>query len=274
MEIPSIGFGTYRLLSNTEESVLHAFNEGYRHVDTAPLYKNEAQVGSAIANSGIDRRQLFVTTKISRNELQKNKIGESIENSFKNMKNLGYIDLLLLHEPIDIVTNWKLLCEYQSANKHKVLNIGVSNFDEIDLLQVHEFCDNNGYDKIKYNQIEVNPFIQQKSLVDYCKSNNIKIVAHTPLAKGEKNTDRNLNMIAQSYGCSPSQIMLKWGLQNDLVIIPRSSNKSHITENIEVVAKEFNSFSGDLLEKEDMKIMATFDCSYATHPKYLRKNRK
>lgn len=273
MEIPSIGFGTYRLLSNTEESVLHALNEGYHHVDTAPLYKNEAQVGSAIANSGIDRRQLFVTTKISRNELLKNKISESIENSLKTM-NLDYIDLLLLHEPIDIVTNWKLLCEYQSANKHKILNIGVSNFDEIDLIQVHEFCDNNGYDKIKYNQIEVNPFIQQKSLVDYCKSNNIKIVAHTPLAKGEKNTDLNLNIIAQSYNNTPSQIMLKWAHQNDLVIIPRSSNKSHITENIEAMSRKFSSFSGDLIEKEDMQIMSKLDCSYATHPKYLRKNRK
>ena len=112
-DLPQLGFGTYRLNDDTYESVKFALQNGYYHIDTAPLYKNEEKVGKAIKESGIDRKKIFVTTKISRKELQSNKIQESIENSFKKL-GLDYIDLVLLHEPIDYEKNWILLEKYYS----------------------------------------------------------------------------------------------------------------------------------------------------------------
>lgn len=275
MDIPSIGFGTYRLGKDTEQSVIHAIKTGYRHLDTAPLYKNEADVGRAIANSGIDRKKLFVVTKISRDQLKKNEIESSIGNSLNTM-GLDYVDLILLHEPMDEetnVANWQSLVEFQSANKHKVLNIGVSNFDQIDL---------NPIIKIQtpsVNQIEVNPFIQQKELVQFCKNSGIKVVAHTPLAKGEKFNSQNLNLVAESYNLTAAQLMLKWLNQNGIVSIPRSKNPSHIESNLGFVSQsgqsEFTDFNScSQISNDDLDIMKGLDCEYATHPKYLRKNRK
>jgi len=254
-DIPQLGFGTYRLNDNTYESVKFALQNGYTHIDTAPLYKNEEQVGRAIKDSGIDRKNIFVTTKISRKELKSNKIQESIEESFKKL-GLDYIDLILLHEPIDYEKNWDLLEKYYSTiGKNKVINIGVSNYNENHLHQIiskkKPFC----------NQIEINPFLLRNNIVNFCNNNDIKIVAHSPLAKGEKMNDNQLMNVSINNKITPAQTMLLWNLQQNHVIIPRSKNNNHIIENI-VTNKE-------ILSQDDLNLINTFDCQYATHPKYL-----
>lgn len=254
-DIPSIGFGTYRLHNNTYDSVKYAIKCGYKHIDTAPLYKNEKLVGYGIKDSGINRDNLFITTKISRNELKLNKIVESIENSLKNLS-VDYLDLVLLHEPIDYIKNWNLLEEYYNTKgKNKIKNIGVSNFNETHLKNINN-------QNIYCNQIELNPFLLREPIINYCNSNNIKIVAHTPLTKGEKLNDKKLIELSNKYEITEAQMMLKWSLQNNNIVIPRSKNFKHIEENLSL-----NSINN--IEKDDMEYIKTFDCQYSTHPKYL-----
>ena len=254
MEIPKIGFGTYRLKDHTTNSLLRALTVGYTHIDTAPLYKNEAQVGEAINKSGIDRNTLFLTTKISRKELKNNSIANSIENSLSVM-NQDYIDLVLLHEPIDFLKNWTLLCEYfDNQTQIKVRHIGVSNFniEQLELIT-----------KIKFpycNQIELNPFLQRTSLTEYCKKKNILVVAHSPLAKGEKLDNPILKSISKDINKTPAQIMLKWNYINNNIIIPRSKDHLHILENTSL---DFE------LSKDNLEKLDSLNCNYSTHPKYL-----
>ncbi len=192
--IPSVGFGTFRIPVETKDgswnaydSTIYALREGYRHVDTAPLYKNEAEVGRAIHDfmkeSGIKRSGIFITSKVSRDRLEKSEIWESIDNTLKIMK-LDYIDMIILHQPCtkDLnLENWKLLVAYQSDNLGKVKHIGVSNFDEVDIQEIGDA----GMVLPKFNQIEVNPFYPQFKLVKFCQKKGIHIVAHTSMAKGE-----------------------------------------------------------------------------------------
>ena len=254
MEIPNIGFGTYRLRDHTTDAVIHALHSGYTHIDTAPLYKNEDLVGSAINRSGVDRRKIFITTKISRKELKENRIQESIEHSLTTMGQ-DYLDLVLLHEHIDPVTNWELLCEYHSTiGKNKVRYIGVSNFRRNDLEKMTEkkppYC----------NQIEMNPFLQRDDVVEYCTQNTIRVVAHSPLAKGEKLDNHSLNNIAETNNRTPAQIMLGWNTQQNHIVIPRSKNIQHIEENLGL---------GFEIPQNDMEQLNTLHCNYSTHPKYL-----
>ena len=265
MEIPEIGFGTYRLGDKTYDSVIYSIkNAGYRHIDTAPLYKNEETVGNAIRDCGIDRKQIFVTTKISRKQLETNSITESIENSLKIM-GLDYLDLVLLHEPIDFIENWDILSEYyQTKAKNKIRYIGVSNFNEKQLESLNKIS--KTYSTPYCNQIELNPFIKRDSIVSYCDKNNIKIVAHSPLAKGEKLGDPSLNKISLDKSITPAQAMLCWNLYQNNTVIPRSKNPKHIEENIDTVNKY--SYDG-FFNNSDINNMASLDCQYATHPKYL-----
>lgn len=255
MEIPQIGFGTYRLHKKTTDSVSYALKSGYRHIDTAPLYKNEAEVGAALNRCGIERKQIFVTTKISRNELKTNSIEESIKNSFEKL-NLDYIDLLLLHEPIDFENNWQLLCDYyETKGKGKIRNIGVSNFNEI---QIEKICSK----KAPYcNQIELNPFLHRDKIIEKCKEKNIRIVAHSPLAKGEKMDDKTLIKVSQKYSITPAQAMLNWNYEQGNIVIPRSSDNNHIEDNLDLNFQTQQSIFEEL---------NNLDQQYSTHPKYLK----
>jgi diketogulonate reductase-like aldo/keto reductase len=137
-----------------------------------------------------------------------------------------------------------------------IRNIGVSNYRENEL----EFFNKNIVIKPFTNQIEVNPFCTRVKLIDYCRKNNIPITAHSPLAKGEKFNDNVLINIANKYNVSPAQLMIRWSLQNNLIVIPRSQSKTHIKENI------VHNF---IIKDEDMILLNNLNCNYATHPKYL-----
>ena len=229
MNIPKVGYGTYRLKGEVVyNSVRCALNSGYRHIDTAVLYKNHVEIGRAIHDTNVERSDLFITTKIRKQDMIDGKIISSFEQSLTDLK-MEYVDLLLLHNPIDDVDKlkkcWETLIDlYFSGN---VRYIGVSNF-EIKHLMMLKQC------RVQpmVNQIELSPFFTRNQLTKYCKDNNITIVAHTSLTKGVTLNDQTIIDIAAKYKTTVASIMLSWALQKDYIILPCSSNEQHIKENL------------------------------------------
>lgn len=297
-KLPSIGFGTFRIPIttnddswNTYQSVLYALKQGYRHIDTAPLYNNESEVGRAIhdflaINKDVSRQDIFITSKISRVELEKGEIDESINHTLKIM-DLDYIDMIILHQPCtkDInLKNWEKLVTYQTKYPHLVKHIGVSNFDEIDIQELEDA----GMILPEFNQIEVNPFYPQVDLVQFCQKKNIYVVAHTSMAKGEMFLDTFENKMtrriranprlvddyrkkitildecAKRNNVTPAQIMLKWGIQKGFTILPRSNYDVFIKENMKL---DFE------ISNEDMIILNNLDCDKCTHPQFHKEQR-
>ncbi len=252
MELPNIGLGTYQLApEQTYRSVRWALEIGYRHIDTAALYRNEKQIGQAIRDSGISRQQIFVTTKISPKAMLK----PAIESSLHQL-DLGYIDLMLLHYP-DTRQTWKelsrLYCElYKSRLIHY---IGVSNYQERHLKQLEGI-------KPYANQIEVTPFLQRQKLREYCQKQGIYVVAHSSLTKGIHLNNQQLLEIMTENSLNGAALLLKWALQNNIKIIPRSANQKHIFANFNLPSQ--------LLSEPMMKCLDNLDCGFATHPQHIR----
>lgn len=224
MDIPLIGFGTYQL-PNTYENVLLALQLGYRHIDTATLYKNEAQVGQAIRDSGINRSEIFITTKISLHDIKKNNIKEAVDYCLTTL-NCDYIDLVLLHAPILSnnlinVKAYQELCLVKNMLVNKIRYIGVSNYNKKQLLSI------NHLPKPYVNQIEVTPFCKKSETVAYCKENDIKIVAHSSLYYLKE-----YEKIKELQQYDIANIMLSWAIHNSYCIIPKSTNKEHMLNNL------------------------------------------
>lgn len=279
MQITSLptGFGTYRLNGSTYDMVSAALKNGYRHFDTATLYRNEKSVGKAINDyisdndCKIDREDLFVTTKIPKWGIEKNLIEQCFLESMDSL-NIGYIDLLLLHCPIDvdidnkgnrIESSWKKMEELYEKFGGKIRNIGVSNYKIEHLERVLRVCKIRPY----VNQIEVTPFLTRTSLVEYCEMQKIQIVSHSTLTKGEKLDNEALKEISAKYGKTPAQILLKWARQKNFIVIPRTKNCDHLVENIAGFTNVDINISD--ISDLDMKALDGLNETYSTHPKYL-----
>ena len=259
MDIPQIGFGTYQLNEKAYESCLNALKLGYRHFDTANLYKTEEALGKAIIDSGIDRKELFITTKISFNHLKKKKIKTGLRRSFERL-NLEYIDLVLLHLPIHCKENWTLLEEeFLGDYKNKIRFIGVSNYSIANLESILEEAVVHPY----VNQIEISPFFTRNKLIKYCNDKEIKVIAHSSLTKGKKLENEIICKIAAESNLSPAQVLLKWALEKKYPIIPRADNISFIKENIETLSKTLN--------KELIDVLDELNENFATHPRHIFK---
>lgn len=264
INIPIIGIGTYKLNSDvTYNIVKKAIHLGYKHIDTAKLYKNEEAIGKAIKDSNIARSDIFITTKIWIDSIKRgrNAIIQSVKDSL-NKLNCGYIDLLLIHAPVNkfIVDSWKTL-EDIYLNKieelvNTVKNIGVSNF-EIDHLRV---LLNDCRIVPIVNQIEISPFLKRDKLVKFCNEKRIKIIAHSSLTKGIKLNHPVLLLLGNKYNVSTVNILLKWSLMKGFYIIPRTSNIIHLEDNIKL---DF------ILTRDDIKLLDDINEIYASHPKYL-----
>jgi len=261
MELPNIGLGTYQLeLEQTYRSVRWALEIGYRHIDTAALYRNEKQVGQAIRDSGISREEIFVTTKIPLKAIRQAQLLPAIESSLQKL-DLGYIDLMLLHSPSSkqlVSQTWEEFTRLYSEIYRSTLiqHIGVSNYQEIHLKQLEGI-------KPYANQIEVTPFLPRKKLREYCQNKGIDIIAHSSLTKGiQLNNQQLLEIMTENrLNGTSSSLLLKWALQNNLKIIPRSSNQKHILAN-------FN-LPSELLSEQIMKCLDNLDCGFATHPQHI-----
>ncbi len=248
VEIPVLGFGVFQIApQETEKAVLDAIEVGYRHIDTAQAYQNEKEVGNAIKNSGIDRKEFFLTTKVWISNFGYEKAKASVLQSLANLQT-DYIDLMLLHQPIgDSYGAWRALEELYEEGKIRA--IGVSNFYPERLA---EFVAIN---KVKpmVNQVEINPFFQQGDAIDYMKQKGVQPQAWAPFAEGKNDIFSNpiLSEIGKKYGKSVGQVILRWSIQRGVVALAKSVRKERMAENINVFDFE--------LSAEDMTKIATLD---------------
>ncbi len=249
VEIPILGFGVFQITDCTEceRSVVDAIQSGYCHIDTAASYQNEEAVGMGIQRCGVAREKLFITTKlwIQRNGYEGTL--KAFENSLKRLQ-VDYLDLYLIHQPFgDVYGEWRAMEElYQQG---KVRAIGVSNFapDRIMDLMIH----NNITPAI--NQIEVNPFQQQIDTQKFLQDNSVQVEAWAPFAEGKNNIFRNelLLSIALKHHKSVAQVILRWLVQREIIVLAKTTSKDRMRENINVLDFE--------LSKEDIAAIGTLD---------------
>ena len=230
-KIPQLGFGVYCIPpAETEQCVLEALKIGYRHIDTAHMYGNEKEVGSAIKKSGIPRNEIFITSKLWVSEYGEGKTLQAIDKMLKRL-DLVYIDLILLHFPFnDYMGAYKDL--EKAYEQGKVKSIGISNFEN---QKLEELCDAA---KIKpvLNQIELHPYFQQNELRQRMDKYNTKTEAWAPLGHAMTKVfdEEIIKKLAEKYKKSPAQIILRWDIQRGIITIPKSQNKERIKENFEI----------------------------------------
>ncbi|NVM45745.1 MAG: aldo/keto reductase [Candidatus Lokiarchaeota archaeon] len=235
VEMPLFGLGTWEISEGDTiiNVVRWAISNGYRHIDTARIYGNENGVGKGLKISleeqGINREDIFITTKLWIDSFKHEKALKAFDRSLNNL-GLDYVDLYLLHwpEPTYRQEAWKAL---ESIFKEgKARSIGVSNYYENHLDELL-----NGADIIPaVNQVELTPYLYLKELKEYCDNKGIMLEAYSPLTRGKKLKDPKLMDIANKYGKSSAQILIRWGLQHKIIEIPKSSNENHIIENSKI----------------------------------------
>ncbi|MBM6614318.1 aldo/keto reductase [Desemzia sp. RIT804] len=251
--IPRIGLGTAGLSgTEAEEAVFYALNQGYRLIDTAASYDNEEEVGRGInlaINSGISRDEIFVVTKIAPEDMGFEKTIDAFEASLERL-NTQYIDLLLIHRPAkdDQVTldTWRAMEEIYASGR--VQSIGVSNFSRGHLAMLLEEA------KVRpaVNQYQMYPGASDRSTNDYCDDENIVSMAYSPLKKGKVQKERRLMSISENYDKTPEQIALRWSIDRNVVPIPRSGNKDHIRDNIDIF--DFNLSDNDMTTLNNLDV--------------------
>ena len=231
IEMPVFGLGTYRSGSSkrTRDLVTYALEIGYRHIDTARFYGNEKDVGIAIKKCGIPREEIFVTTKLWNSDQGYNRALGAFEASLKDL-GLDYVDLYLIHWPVQNLRNesWKALEKLQVEGKCRA--IGVSNYMIPHLEELFAVSSV----KPAVNQCEFSPFLYQRDLLAFCQSNNIQFESYSPLTKGHMLADPRISDIGQKYSKSVAQILIRWTLQKQVIVIPKSSRKNRIRENADV----------------------------------------
>jgi methylglyoxal/glyoxal reductase len=228
IEIPYVGLGVYQMKdpSETVQAVRTAIESGYRSIDTAAIYDNEESVGQGVKEGGVAREELFITSKVWNSDQGYDTTLKAFETSLKKLE-MDYLDLYLIHWPVEGKYNdtWKAL--ERLYNEGLVKSIGVSNFHPHHLEDLMK----NGKEKPVLNQIELHPRLNQEKIREFCASHNIAIEAWSPIAQGRVLDEPTLNHIAEKHGKSAAQVILRWHLQNDVIIIPKSVHEKRIKEN-------------------------------------------
>jgi diketogulonate reductase-like aldo/keto reductase len=231
VKMPQLGFGVFKVKNGNEtvESVKKAVEVGYRAIDTAAIYENEEGVGQAIRECGVPREELFITSKVWNTEQGYETTLKAFEDSL-NRLGLEYLDLYLIHWPgkDKYLETWRALEKLYKDGKVKA--IGVSNF------HVHHLENLLANSEVKpvVNQIELHPLLTQVEIRDYCAKHEIKVESWSPLGRGNLLEEPTINHIAKKHGKSPAQVLIRWHLQHDLVVIPKSITPSRIKENAQV----------------------------------------
>jgi diketogulonate reductase-like aldo/keto reductase len=228
--MPILGLGTWTLRGKSAyRAVLSALDFGYKLIDSASFYGNEQQIGEAIKKSKILRDDMFITTKVWNSDQGYDSTLAAFDRSLKLLE-LDYIDLYLIHWPITGLRSetWKAL--EKIYDNGRVRAIGVSNFTIRHLDELKETLELMP----TVNQVEFSPFLYQKELMEYCKSNKIVLEAYSPLTKTKKFNHPTLITIGQKYSKSPAQILIRWGLQHEIVSIPKSGDIKHLIDNMNV----------------------------------------
>ena len=242
-ELPALGLGTYDLDDEqTAESVRAALDAGYAHVDTAEGYRNERVIGEVLAEHGRD--DVFLTSKVLAKHLDYESVIESCEASLDRL-GTDYLDLYLIHWPNPAISLRETLHAMERlVDRGLVRNVGVSNFSAYQLSCAHHVADV----PIAVNQIEFHPWFQRPELVDYCRESDTVIEAAAPLARTDVFDDDVVRELAETYGRSPAQIVLRWALDRDVVALPRSSSPEHVRAN---AALDFSITEADRRRLDD-----------------------
>ncbi|CCE82271.1 Piso0_001988 [Millerozyma farinosa CBS 7064] len=253
--IPAVGFGTWQSEDNQAyEAVKVALANGYKHIDTAAIYKNEEQVGKAIKDSKISREELFITTKLWNTDHKR--VAEALDESLKKL-GLDYVDLYLIHWPlstdpatgepysdVDYLDAYKELQKLQKSGKTRA--IGVSNFTQ---KQVQRVLDDKDVTIVPaVNQIEAHPLLTQPELTEYLQKHNIVVEAYSPLGSTNSPLFKNPTVVelAEKYEVEPAQVLISWALQRKTVVLPKSVTEKRIISNFktfELVPQDFKKLS-------------------------------
>ena len=253
--MPQVGFGTYKVApEQASDAVYTAISYGYRHIDTAQLYFNEAEVGQgigkAIADGLVGREQLYVTTKLNNN----NHAPADVERSFdESLAKLGcdYVDLFLVHWPmpnradLDMVATWKAMTKLLEDGRLR--SIGVSNFLPEHIEHISQAT---GVMPVN-NQIELHPQFMNRSSADYCRQYGIAVTAWSPLARGRVFDTPQVTTVAQQLGVTPAQAVLRWHIQLGNVVIPKSVTPARIAANLDIDSFELSSQQMELISSLD-----------------------
>lgn len=248
VKIPVLGFGVFQIpQEQTAEAVKEAIKAGYRHIDTAQSYLNETEVGQGIEASGIDRSELFITTKVWIENVNYEDTIKSIERSLQRL-NLDYIDLVLIHQPYnDVYGSWRALEELKETGKIKAIGASKFGVDRIVDLGIHNQI------QPQVNQIEINPFHQQEEQVAALQQENVVVEAWAPFAEGKNQLFQNqlLQAIADKYNKSIAQVILRWLVERDIVVLAKSVNPERMAQNLDIFDFE--------LTEEDKQQIATLE---------------
>lgn len=238
VSMPLLGLGVYLMRPGLEtyRAVKAALEVGYRLVDTASMYGNEEDVGRAVRESGIPRKEFFITTKLWNDDHGYDSAFRAFDASLKHL-GLGYIDLYLIHFPVPNLRNesWRALEKILESGR--VRTIGVSNYTERHLKELL------GQASVvpALNQVEFSPFLYQRDLLEFCRKQRIQLEAYAPLTAGRRLHDPRVTALAEKHGRTNAQILLRWAIQHGVVVIPKSTHAGRIAENAQVFDFELTS---------------------------------
>jgi len=232
ISIPQLGYGTYKLpAAETRDAVLNALQIGYRHLDTAQMYRNEAAVGQAVRDSGLPRSEVFVTTKLNNAFHHHDDALAAFDRSLEELQ-MDYVDMFLIHWPLPRYDNyleaWGALEQIYASGRARA--IGVSNFQPAHLDRILAVAQVPPV----LNQIELHPYLTQVDVQAYNAAHNIVTGAWSPLGRGRVLADPVIGAIAEKHGASPSQVIIRWHLQQGRVVIPKSAHPERMAQNIDV----------------------------------------
>ncbi|MDP5170005.1 MAG: aldo/keto reductase [Bacteroidia bacterium] len=243
-QIPALGLGTYQLIGReAREVVQRALAMGYRHIDTASIYENEAEVGSGLNGTSIEREDVWITTKVWHTNLKKKNFLLSVEESLRKL-GCGYLDMVLIHWPSPEVSMEEMVNSLIAAQEKDYTRfVGVSNFPLSMVEELVEYGVN-----IVTNQVEYHPYLDQSEMREWLRARGMALTAYSPLAQGKIMKDSKILDIAEDLGKTPSQVVLRWLLdQGNVIAIPKSSRGDHLRENLQIATMR--------LTKEHHKIL-------------------
>ncbi|WP_069864701.1 2,5-didehydrogluconate reductase DkgB [Pseudomonas citronellolis] len=244
MSIPALGLGTFRLKDQVViDSVSTALELGYRAIDTAQIYGNEAEVGQAVAASGVPRGELYLTTKIWTENLSRERLIPSLEESLDKLKT-DYVDLCLIHWPspggaVPVAEYMAALAEAKARGLAR--EIGVSNFT---LALMQQAIDAVGAGEIATNQVELHPYLQNRKVAGFAERHGIRITSYMTLGYGKVLGDAVIGEIAQRHGATPAQVVLAWAMQLGYAVIPSSTKRANLASNL--AARELRLSEADM----------------------------
>lgn len=229
--MPQLGLGTWQMRGDEcRLAVAKALELGYRHIDTAELYRNESEIGSAIADSGLKRSELFLTSKVMP---QNASYDDALTACNASLQRLGtdYLDLYLLHWPGRVPLKETFRAFRTLQDEGKVRNVGISNFDDKQLPHAVADADQAGI-TLAVNQVEFHPYLYQKELLAVCRKNGVHVTAYCPLARGILKDNPTLTKIAARHGQTVAQVSLAWLMQHGISAIPKAAKEQHLKENL------------------------------------------